>query len=435
MSTTVTSTPGWAALVRSALSDAVAVLATAGRLIVRHWPVLVALCLAGFAARELAMRAAVRTSEVDGVLGFLVLVFAPLATLTALVLMLRVIRSSLPWLRLATAASNEQTVIAGSRPYRLLNYLGSALVPFLAVYASYGYLKEDVGEYGYRVFAAAAFGDAEIFSGKQIDVLSRLPFTFGATLAVAVLLAVALRWLLTRFAGRPRLGWLGVLGAYVEVLWITIVAWTLAEFQGTATKWAEGRRVVQWVKDTWSTVMDAIGPLAAPVRAATGWLGGVLGSVDAVLVVPLAWLAVGAVVYGHRVAPPPPESELVRQASRRWSVIPGPVRRVTGAVTADVRERFGPLVDGLRLVLRAGLAPMLLFCLAFLVAQTAGEWLWELERMLIGPRDINTVWRAVDGPLSLFNDLVSTVLLVCLLGAAIDRVLRSPGGGQSRSSA
>jgi hypothetical protein len=435
MSTTVTRRTGWAALVRSALSDAVAVLATAGRLIARHWPVLVALCLAGAVGRELAMRAAVRTSDVHGVLGFLVLVFAPLATLTALVLMLRVIRSSLPWLRLATATSNEQTVVAGGRPYRLLNYLGSALVPFLAVYASYGYLKQDVGEYGYRVFAAAVFGDGEIFNGKKIDVLSRLPFTFGVTLVVVVVLAVALRWLLSRFEGRSRLAWLGILGAYVEVLWITIVAWTIADFQGTATDWAQERRAVHWVEDSWSGVMDAIGPLAGPVRGTTGWLGGLLGSVDAVLVVPLAWLAVGAVVYGHRVKPPAPESELVRQATRRWSVIPRPIRRVAGELTGDVRERFGPLVDGLRLVLRAGLAPMLLFCLAFLLAQGAAKWLWELERVLIGPQDINTVWRAVDGPLSLVNDLVATVLLVCLLGAAIDRVLRARSDDHSLSKA
>jgi hypothetical protein len=409
---------------RDAARDAVGVLATAGRLIGRHWPVLVSLYLAGSVGRELAMRAAVRTSEVDGVLGFLVLVLAPLTTLAALVLMLRVIRSSLPWMRLAAADSNEQTVVAGSRPRTLLNYLGSALVPFLAVYASYGYLKEDVSEYGYRVFAAAAFGDAEIFNGKRIDVLSRLPFTFGAVLGGVVVVAVGLRWLLSRFEGRPRLGWLGILGAYVEVLWITIVAWTLADFQGTATDWARDRRATHWAEDTWSTVLDAFGPLAAPVGAVATWLGDLLGSADAVLVVPLAWLTVGAVVYGHRVAPPPPDGELLRAASRRWSVVPGPVRRVFGTLTSDVSQRFAPMVDGVRLVIRAGLAPMLLFCLAFLVAQEGAKWLWELERLVIGPRDLQTVWMALDEPLKVFNDLVSTVLLVCLLGAAIDRLLR-----------
>jgi hypothetical protein len=419
--------------VRSAVLDAFGVVATAGRLVGRHWPALVSLFLAGYVGRELAMRAAVRTSELDGTLGFLVLVFAPLATLTALVLMLRVTRSSLPWLRMATADSNEQTVVAGSRPHSLLNYLGSALVPFLAVYASYGYLKQDVSDYGYRVFAAAVFGDAEIFNGKKIDVLSRLPFTFGAVLGAVVVIAVALRWLLSRFEGRPRLAWLGILGAYVEVLWITIVAWTLADFQDTATGWARERRAVHWAEDSWSATMDAIGPLATPTREVAAWLGGLLGSVDAVLVVPLAWLAVGAVVYGHRVAPPPPAGELLRAASRRWSIVPAPLRRVGGALTSDLRERFGPLVDGLRLVVRAGLAPMLLFCVAFLIAQTASKWLWELERLLIGAQDVPTVWLAIDEPLGVFNDLVATVLLVCLLGAAIDRVLRNQGHRASRA--
>jgi hypothetical protein len=411
-------------LVRAALGDAIAVVSTAARLIVRHWPALVALTLAGFVGRELAMRAAVKTSAVDGVLGFLVLVFAPLATLTALVLMLRVIRSSLPWLKLATAASNDQTVVVGSRPRTLLNYLGSALVPFLAVYASYGYLKDDVSEYAYRVFEAEALSDADIFNGKKIDVLDRLPFTFGVVMGAVVVIAVTLRWLLSRFEGKRKLAWLGILGAYIEVLWITIVAWALADFQGTATDWAQDRRAVHWVEDTWSRTMDAIGPLATPARGLAGWLSDLFGSVDAVLVVPLAWLAVGAVVYGHRVAAPPPENLLLQKASRRWSVVPRPVRRVAGDLTADLRERFGPLVDGLRLVVRAGMAPMLLFCLAFLIAQTASKWLWELERLLIGPQDLNTFWQAVDEPLGILNDLLATVLLVCLLGAAIDRVLR-----------
>jgi hypothetical protein len=406
-------------VLRSALTDAVAVFATAGRLIAAHWPVLIALGLAGYIGRELAMRAAARASDINGVLGFLVLVFAPLSTLTALVLMLRTLRSSLPWLRMASANSTEATVVAGGRPRTLFNYLGSVLVPFLAVYASYGYLKQDISDYVYRVLMRQNYFE-------KVDIFRHLPFTLGTTLITVVVVAIGLRWLLSRFEGKPHLAWLGIFGAYVEVLWITLVAATITQFKGSATTWVEDRRAVHWIQDGWGSAVEKFGPLAAPARSVVSWLGETLGSVDAVIVVPLAWLTVGAVVYGHTLAPPSPSgSVLFMRAARKWLIIPRPLRRVGSELTADFRDRFTPLVHGLRLVVRAGLAPMLLFCLAFLVAQAAGTWLWELERLIIGPQDINVVWRAVDGPLSVFNDLVATVLLACLLSAAVDRVLRA----------
>jgi hypothetical protein len=67
---------------------------------------------------------------------------------------------------------------------------------------------------------------------------------------------------------------------------------------------------------------------------------------------------------------------------------------------------------------------MLFFCISFLVAQTARDWLWEVERLLIGPRDLEEVWWPLSGPLSVLNDAVGVVLLAALLAAAVDRVLR-----------
>jgi hypothetical protein len=104
--------------------------------------------------------------------------------------------------------------------------------------------------------------------------------------------------------------------------------------------------------------------------------------------------------------------------------MPKPVRVVGGNLTADVRDRFTPLIHGLRVMARAGLPPMLFFCLAFLAAQTARDWMWEAERFLIGPRDLTEFWMPVSGPLAMVNEAVGVVLLACLLGAAVDRVLR-----------
>ncbi|GIG86648.1 hypothetical protein [Plantactinospora endophytica] len=452
--------------VGAALVEAVAVLGTSLRLFVRHWPVLFALFFAGAAVREFVVLGAVQASKINGVLGLLVVILGPIATLTALVLMLRALRPSLPWLAATTddpappsdpapttapapatartpttapATGNDSetgtetgtAAVAGGRPRRrrsLLDHLGSALVPFLAVYASWGYLQEDMAEYLYRLFADTYLADATIFTDPAKvaeNAERRIPLSLTGTIVAVVAVAVVLRWLLSRWQERSRMGWLGIPGAYVEVIWISIVAATVAQAQEPALQWLQDRRIVVWLLDSWHTVVDQLGPLAGPVRAGGAFLAGAAGSVQVAVVVPLAWLAVGAVVYGHRLAPPAPSpADLMERAARRWRAMPRPVRAVGANLGGDLRERFTPMVHSFRLIARAGLAPMLFFCLAFLLAQTAREWLWEAERLLIGGQDLAAVWVPLSGPLALLNDAFGTVILACLLGAAVDRVLR-----------
>jgi len=397
------------------------VLATAGRLLVRHWPVLAVLYLAGSAGRELVMTAAVRVSDVNGVLGFLVLILVPITTLTAFVLMLRAMRPSLSTAVQSTMDSRSQ----------LLDHLGSILVPFLAVYASYGYLNKDINEYVYRVWQAETLSTADLFDNPgNIDVSARLPFQLSVTLVSVVAVAVVLRWLLARWEGARFRAGRGLLGAYVEVIWITLVAVVFVTVQEATSGWLAGRRLVHWASATWYDIADSLGPLAGPARATGAWLFGLTGAVDSVFVVPIAWLAVGAVVFGRRIGRPEQTTEELRQqVTERWSTgrraaLPRLIRWLGVETTVEARSRFGPLLDSLRLLFRAGLVPMLFFCLAFLLAQSAADWLWELERLVVGPHDLNEVWRPLDAPLTMLNEGVRTILLAALLAAAIDRVLR-----------
>jgi hypothetical protein len=150
----------------------------------------------------------------------------------------------------------------------------------------------------------------------------------------------------------------------------------------------------------------------------------------------VAWLTVGAVVYGHRLAESPTAKDLFDRSAERRSRVPAPLRWLLSRLSAELRLRFTPLVDGLRLLFRSGLAAMLLFCLVYLVLSPvnstdrgllggAGGWMWELERLVIGPQELNAVWLPASYMLSSLNGAVETVLLICLLGAAVDRVLRT----------
>jgi hypothetical protein len=417
------------------------VIGMAAKLLWRHWPVLFALVFAGLAARQFIMFAAVRASRLNGILGFLVLVLAPIAILSALVLMLRALRDSLPSARgdgpahapstsaddtSADDTADGDTAGGDAGPRRtLLDHLGSVLVPFLAVYASYGYLKEDVTTYAYEVWVDANLANAKIFTDPaSIATQTRLPFDLGLTVISTVVVAISLRWMLGRWQGAKRRPWLGMFGAYLEVIWITLVAWTATHLSSSATDWAQKRRVVRWLQESADGLTAALGSNGQPVPAALGYVWGLASEVETVIIIPVAWLAVGAIVYGQRLADgPPPAGELYQRAKRRWLRLPGLIRWLGAGLGADLRERFEPLFGGLRLLVRAGLRPMLLFCLAFMVSQTASNWLWELERLLVGPQDLNTVWRPLSELLSVVNTAIGTVLLICLLGAAVDRVL------------
>lgn len=397
------------------LRGAVAVLAG-------HWPVLFALAFAAQAGRGLLMDGAVRLSKVNGLLGFLVVVLVPITTLCGYVLMLRCARLSLPRLRAATVADPWP----GARG--AFDHVGSVLLPFLAVYASYGYLKADSSEYVYQVVVDETLNNADSITNPQsVDVASRLPFTYSVVFVIVVVAAVLLRFLLDRSKLIKRRPWTGIFGAYLEVVWITLAAWFIQYLQGTGLDWLHQRRVVAWLGHALSSVQARIG-LGSGDGGGFG-LGTVLSWAHTVFLVPLAWLAVGAVVYGHRLVPPPrPRSSgVVRKAIVRWRVLPPVVRRAGEDLTGNLRDKFVPLWHGLRTLGRAGLPAMLLFCLVFLVAPWTGNGLWELERLLIGPRELAGMWMPLSGVLSVVNDATTAVVLVCLLAAAVDRVLAAPG--------
>lgn len=412
------------------LSDSVGVLVTAARLLGRHWPVLLALFIAAIVARELVLRAAVRVSVFNAELGWLVLLFAPMATLTALVLMLRVVRPSLPFLG------------GGEKPPSVIRHLASVLVPFMTIYYFEDWLRDDIFDYSSRVFQD--FIDTlvvDIFestdTGEEAepatDILDRFPYDLSVSLIAIVVISIVARALLARWSATERRAWLGLPGAYLELIWLTLVGVVaFKEISDSIVEWGGNRRMFHAVRAIWDEGVGTATGAAPSSDGPVSWLLGQLGSVDAVLIIPLSWLAIGAVVLGFGAAATGPGTphrlrnrRFYQRAQQRWLSAPRPMRWVTNAVTGDVRDRFLPLVHGARMLLRAGLAPMLLFCLAFVAAKTLSDWLWELQRWLIGPQEPSGVWFALSWPLGVINRAVGMAVLVCLLAAAVDRAVHA----------
>jgi hypothetical protein len=414
----------WTGALREAVAGTFAVVGSGIRLWFRHWPVLVTLALLGGAGRMAAIWGATEVSDRNNTAGVLILVFAPLASVTAIILMLYVLRHSLP--HIASVADSEAPANGTTgRERRLLDVLASVLVPFLAVYASYGFLREDTDRYINAAVADEFLNNADIFydPGNAIDT-DRFVFATG-WLAVAIVAgAVVLRWGLARLEGARGWLWLGFAGAYVEVLWLTTLAAHFSVYKDRVWDWIEGRKGVDIFIGWWLDLLERLGPLANPVDTATDWLFGVLGDFDAIVVIPLSWLAVGAVVYGHRLVDPPAPQ---RRQPRILAAVPKPVRRWGGEVLGDVRERFTALTGGIRQLAIAGLAPMLIFGLAFLASARLEDLLNLAARHLIGPQDLDT-WLAFSPHVATVTRAIGLTVTMCLLAAAVDRVL-SRGGG------
>jgi hypothetical protein len=234
---------------------------------------------------------------------------------------------------------------------------------------------------------------------------------------VIVVVAVALKFGLAKLEGRRAWAGFGFIGAYVEVLWLATLAIQVTNWKDTVWSWAESRRGVEMFVNGWEAMLGRLGPFANAVDAAGAWALGVVSSVDSLVVVPIAWLTVGAVVYGHKLAEPPTPPQ-----PRILKVVPGPVRRWGGELAGEVLERFTALFGGLRQLAVAGLAPMLIFGLAFLASQRLEDGLDRVSRLVIGPQTAGE-WIAFSPHVETFTRAVGLTVTMSLLAAAIERVL------------
>jgi len=409
--------------------DIPAVLVSAWRILRTYWAPFVVIACLGLALRSGALWLAVVVSDTNAFVAQLILVLAPLGFLLAMIAMLWMTRGALP--NVAGLSRREaRQAPTEKREMRLVDVAVSVLVPFLAVYVSYGLLKEDLLRFTNEA-AYAEFNQFSISEDIDYDFAGRLAIYDWQVVLAIVAIAWVLRYALGRFESVTRFLWLAFVGALVEVYYTSQVAQKVANIREAGVTWVEDRRASRLVLDQYDHVVGTLGPLANPVDTATTWLFGLLGAVDAVVVVPLAWITVGAVVLGHKLSGPEAPAA---QPNPRWERIPAPVRRFGGGLVADVRERWSAFWNGLRMMATAGLLPMLTFCLAFLLVLRIPWLVAQLLRLAIGPVE-TTTWLAFSPMEKSVGLAVTMVLAAALLAAAIDWLLGPKLGPREQESA
>ena len=398
---------------RAALTDGVLVVVDAGRLLVRHFPALLTVFLLGLAGRNAAMWVAVVVGRDHVVLASLLVPLAPLSMVIAFVVMLRIAGGAL---------TGDDGSLSASRRLALLT---SALVPFLTVYALTGELTNDRNQFLNESYADeqqnTVFDPSTGIADRSIATVDHLQL-------IMVVVFLAIRFAIDRLDLEERHTAWGLVQALVEVTWLTWLATYITRQWGSVKDWFGDLVAVGWAKDAWTAFSDWLGPVADPLRALGHLFSETFHGVGTILATPLAWLAVGAVVIVGGLPQARPEMPV---SARRFRdrLTPGLTRLRSGRAGAKITEllgrRFADLADAVRVVVHAGLLPVLTFCLVLPLARLAEWGAATALRALIGPRDPDTMIY-----FSTYLDIVTraayTLAVVFIVVAAVSRLLLRP---------
>lgn len=391
----------------------VQVLADAGRVLAEHWPQLVGLFLAGWIGRLGFLWLAIAVMPFSPTLSVLILPLAPMATLLSLVLMVRFTAETLP----AFASLFEQTSTR-ERWRSNLEVAAQVLLPFLALYAAQGLLSADT-----RLFLVESNTDLYLTRGEATKAAeyAQGPFLIG----LIVLAIVARKAIGILDLGKKSLGW-AFAATFLEVLWIVTLAKALSTQLDAVTDWVTSRAVIAQCLDWWAQVQAWI-PKIPVLREVVAAVSTFLKHAGDLVIVPVAWLALGATVFGTQLQAkddfgrftPPIKHDAV---TRRLKAIPSPVKRYAAQAVEPVTTPVKDTLAALSKIASAGVIPMVIFCLIFAFVSQLKVAVALVFRHFFGAAEPWLRWA-----LSPYSDFLQAglyfVITMALLGAAVNAVV------------
>lgn len=354
----------------------------------------------GRVVHDLVLLCAVYVGDVAGprkYLGFAVMSLAVLATLAAYVAMLRVL-----------TPRPEAGESPGQGEERLGAVIAHTLLPFIAFYGAWGLFAGDVQQYSILA--------QELFGVQQIKNLEFDPLVVTSVIAAATF---GVRVAFEKAYERTRRALFGLFTTVFESMWMFFAVVSVEVFISARIDWVTSRAA-------WVGAGDAIGSVLGPVGDAVGL---VLPNPKDALLMPLIWLTIAAVVYGRQMDSDAAAISSAR-AERAWNGVPAPVQNAAEFVSRDLRGKYTPMLNGVRLVLRAGPIFFLGFCLCYVVLTAARDWAFIGVTRLAGPHDADW-WTMWHGPIKFGVTALYEVLRISLLAAAFQLLVRpavrSPG--------
>ena len=394
------------------------------RLAAARWPVLLALYLAGWLGRYLVIEGAAMVGTTDALAAFLIMPIAILARLASFIGMFLVLRPGMPAFD-ELAASGEDAIdrtedepVAKPTGPSLQELFLASILPFFAFYAAWQFLREDTLQY-----AATALGKINPFEDTDTSAgVLNLELTWAS--GAAIVLAFTGRFLLKRYNARlPR--WTALLTVYLEAVWVYLTVFLISTYFAQFDAWVANRAAMHWMAD----LRGSVGDVFAPIGVAWDAIAWGIGEAGALVLLPVAWLALAGIVYGRALTAGPlglrvPTNRYADRVRTRYARVPKAVSRRFMDVGAGFVGRWKPLANALTLVWRAGVVPMGIFVLAYTVIEASGAWLGFGATRLIGAHDLESWWMNVDGALIFGLDVLLEPLRICLIAAGYDYCLR-----------
>jgi hypothetical protein len=394
----------------------------AARLLWRHWPALLFWFFVQRVAYDLLLDSSVWLSARSLLLAYASLALLVVTQLVATIAMFIVLRPSLP----PPAQRGALPTAGTSQPW--VNGVAVALLPFFAYYATWGLLD------GLRVdFRIAYLRETPVEQAGAIrDILS----LHG--LWIALLVAWVVRKLCHLQLRRSGNALWSLLATVCDAYWVFVGVAAIAKLVGLGKDWWHERvvyvAVAQWWENPFALyhLLPAIKRVLVPAwDFATTAAGGI--------VLPLVWLAITAIVYGldlRKQQRIDGDDASLRKVGARYRAMPALARHFAGKVSQGWTSKGVPLVNSLRLVLRAGLPALLVLCVCYQLLQFIDAWAFRMVMHAVGPRE--PAWWDVIGqpvallfntPLSLrpalFTELARIALLAATFGSAMARLPRN----------
>lgn len=392
-----------------------AILASAGRVLWRHWPALAAWYLAGILARYWLVALAGFVGAYSSVGGLMILPLAVLARLISMVGMLLVLRDGLRSLQ-AVAPLPES---AAERRRTFITALLASILPFFAVYTAQGLLNEDVRGYALRALAksteeilSTVGTDREFDPGDNVLELSLNIWTL-----TIIVVAFAARWAWGRWSAKlPKA--LSLLAVYCEVVWVFIAAILIKDLADTANSWVGSRMALVWVADAREQLSAWVAPFV--------WLGDgiawLLTQAGPVLIAPLAWLTVAGVVYGQAIVAEKLtlQHRLIDEMRERAAKVPNPVMRRLRDLGTELGSRFLPIWRAFLLMWRAGPVIITSYAVLYTLLIVGQSWLRFGLSRAVGPHDFYEFWVVFGPAIYAIPPLIIEPIRLALIAGAYD---------------
>jgi len=419
-----------------------------GKLWWRFWPQLTLLVLIGILLNDQLLLLSVHVGFVDSSLGFAALTLVVLTKLIVTVLGFLLMRPALPAVAAARALSTgaavpitgpEDAAAGGSpatspapvppaavtRRQRLAGFattLTIALVPFFAYYAAWGLLEDTIREYSILGLDLAPFGE----SGNLLDAIG------ARWLVVSVVATWILRRLFKALRDRTDAPVWKLLIVLCETNWVFIGLFVLSQWKDEAIAWVASGTAWEWLNRIWQSVLTPISTAfaaAEPVEWAPPDATTVATGLFFYALLPLIWLVLAALIYGHDLGGDPGwmRHRRLERIGSRYAALPKFIRDFIGHFVNGYRSRYLPVANSIRLALHADLALLLILVVGWRAIGWAADWLWMGATHLIGPHPINLAQLFVDGLSLLLGDLSGTTpgilvepLRMCLVAAVLE---------------